>query len=475
MVTTESIAESGTGDYQAFLASKRVYAESCGFDPILPINPMLFPFQQDIVRWALRGGKRAVFAHTGLGKGPIQMEWCRQVCAYTGNSTLILAPLAVAQQFQREAAKFHVEVNLCEDQSDVKPGINITNYDRFDKFDVEYFAGVAMDESSCIKDWTSKTTQTLIEKLRNTPFKLCSTATPSPNNHAELGTHAELLDVMSRTQMLAMFFEHDGGDTGKWALKGHGKKPYFKFVSSWAVCLKLPSDLGYDDSEFILPPLRMHEHIVPVDYGVATEGMLFRCPDMSATGLHKEMRLTCDDRARKTAEIVASKPDEQWIIWVNTNYEADAIRAALPKAIEARGSHTPKRKIEIIAGFLDQKIDWLLSKGSMFGYGLNLQCCHNMVFVGLSYSFETIFQCIRRCLRFGQMLPVDAHLVIAETEGPVLQSFKKKEAQYQELQAEMNEAMKEEQLLARHKKTRYAHEMSMEIPEWLVSQTEVAA
>jgi hypothetical protein len=460
-------------DYDAFLASKRLLAPACGFEvDDKDINPMLFPFQRDIVRWALRRGKAAVFAHTGLGKGPIQLEWCWHVHMHTKRDVLILAPLAVAQQFKREADKFHTAVTICESQTDVRPGINITNYDRLDHFDIPHFAGVAMDESSCIKDWTSATTSTLIERLKATPYKLCSTATPSPNDHAELGTHAELLDVMPRTAMLAMFFEHDGGETSKWALKGHGKKPFWRFVASWAVCVKLPSDLGYPDDGYILLPLRMHEHIVKVDHSVATEGMLFRVPDLSATGLHKEMRLTCEDRARKVAELVMEKPNEAWLIWCNTNYEADAVRAALPGVTEVRGNDSRKKKESAIVDFLDGKISWLLSKGSIFGYGLNLQCCHNIAVVGLSYSFETLFQLIRRCWRFGQLFPVDAHLVVADTEGPVLQSIKRKEADYEEMQAEMNAAMREEQLLARHKATRYDHEMKMEIPAWLTTNQE---
>lgn len=459
-------------EYRDFLEKKRVLAPASGFDVAdADINPMLFPFQRDIVRWALKRGKAAVFAHTGLGKGPIQMEWARHIYMHTGRDVLLLAPLAVAQQFQLEAAKFHVDVNLCDEQANVKPGINITNYEQFQHFDPTHFAGVALDESSCIKDWTSKTTGTLIESLKNVPYKLCSTATPSPNDHAELGTHAELLDVMTRTQMLSMFFEHDGGETSKWVLKGHGKKPFWKFVASWAVCLKLPSDLGYSDEGYILPPLNIHEHIVAVDYGIATEGMLFRCPDMSATGLHKEMRLTAEDRARKVAEIVMQKPTETWIIWCNTDYEADAVRKFLPDVVEAKGRDPKAKKIKIIVDFLGGRIDWLMSKSSMFGYGLNLQNCHNMVFVGLSYSFEQLFQAIRRCWRFGQLHAVDAHIVCAETEGPVLASIRRKEAQYEELQAEMNAAMREEQLLARHQITRYDHDMEMEIPAWLTTQS----
>jgi hypothetical protein len=457
-------------DYQQFLNSKRIYSAPCGFDVAdSDINPMLFQFQRDIVRWACKRGKSAVFAHTGLGKGPIQMEWCRLVSRHSGGNTLILAPLAVSQQFVREAAKFGESVTLCKSQTDVRSGINITNYERTDSFDLESFAGVALDESSCIKDWTSKTTSGLIERLGNVPFKLCSTATPSPNDHAELGTHAELLDVMRRAAMLAMFFEHDGGETSKWSLKGHGKKPFWKFVASWAVCLNKPSDLGYDDSLYVLPKLDIQEHIVSVDHSINTDGMLFRCPDLSATGLHKELRLTCAARAVKVAELVRSKPGVPWIIWCGTNYEADAVRAALPEVVEVKGSDSQERKEAAILHFLDSPDDWLSSKTSIFGFGLNLQHCRNMCFMGIGYSFEQFFQGVRRCWRFGQTEPVFAHIVIAETEGAVLASIRRKEAQYEELQMEMNAAMKAEQLAARHKNARYDHTVKMEVPEWLHS------
>ena len=454
--------------YQHFLSEKRIYSAPCGFDvPDSDINQMLFPFQRDIVRWACGRGKAAVFAHTGLGKGPIQMEWCRLVSRHTGGNTLILAPLAVSQQFVREAAKFGESVTLCKSQEDVRPGINITNYERTDLFDLESFSGVALDESSCIKDWTSKTTSGLIERLSKTQFKLCSTATPSPNDHAELGTHAELLDVMRRSAMLAMFFEHDGGETSKWTLKGHGKKPFWKFVASWAVCLNKPSDLGYDDSLYVLPKLDIQEHIVPVDHSVNTEGMLFRCPDLSATGLHKELRLTCAARAVKVAELVRSKPNVPWIIWCGTNYEADAVRSAMPEVVEVKGADSQDRKESAIIHFMDAPNDWLSSKTSIFGFGLNLQHCRNMAFMGIGYSFEQFFQGVRRCWRFGQTEPVFAHIVIAETEGAVLASIRRKEAQYEELQMEMNEAMKEEQLASRYKNAKYDHGMEMEIPKWL--------
>lgn len=458
--------------YQAFLDSKRVFAPACGFDVSdSGLNPMMEPFQRDITRWALKRGKAAVFAHTGLGKGFIQLEWCRMVSQKTKRRVLLLAPLAVAEQFRGESAKFGIPVTVCESFDDANQGINITNYDRLDKFPLEHFAGVALDESSCIKDWTSQTAKDLINGLKDTPYKLCSTATPSPNDHAELGTHAELLDVMTRAQMLAMYFEHDGGETSKWKLKGHGKKPFWKFVASWAVCLLKPSDLGYPDDKFILPKLNIIEHIVAVDQSIATEGMLFRCPDLSATGLHKEMRLTAGARAAKVAELVNAEPDEPWLIWANTEYEAKEIRALLPNVVEVRGPDPRDKKVKALMGFASRDFDQMLSKVSIAGWGMNYQHCARMVFCGLSYSFEGMFQGIRRSWRFGQKREVNAHVVIAETEGPVLATIKRKEAQYEELQSEMNEAMREEQLAQRAPKHKYEHIKRMKVPEWLKSES----
>lgn len=471
---TNAVRYLKVSDYQEFLASKKIFSSPCGFTIRREdINPMMLDpkheFQADIVQWACGRGKAAIFANTGLGKGPIQLEWCRFVCLHTGGDCLILAPLAVSKQFQREAAKFHIPITLCKSQEDVRPGINVTNYERATAFDLKSFAGIALDESSCIKDFTSKTFTFLLDQLTDTPFKLCSTATPSPNDHAELGTHAEILDVMSRAQMLAMFFEHDGGETSKWTLKGHGKKPFWKFVASWAVCISKPSDLGYDDSAYILPTLNIEEHIVSVDHSINTDGMLFRSPDMSATGLHKEMRLTAKDRAEKVAELVYDNPNVPWIIWCNTDYETDAVRAVLPQVVEVRGPHSQEKKELAIMHFMDSVNDWLSSKLSIFGFGLNLQSCRNMAFMGLNYSFEQFFQGIRRCWRFGQTEQVNVHIVIAETEGAILKSIRKKEAQYEELQREMNEAMREEQLAARHKSSNYDHLIIMEIPRWLVT------
>jgi len=472
----ERVAQSNTlKEYEDFLLTKRVFAKPCGFKvERSQINPMMLDpkheFQADIVIWDCERGKAANFLNTGLGKGPIQLEWCRLVCWHTGGDTLIVAPLAVAQQFVREAAKFGVAITPCRSQSDVRRGVNVTNYDSLDKFALDHFAGVSLDESSCIKDFNSKMFQTLTERLSKTPYKLCSSATPSPNEHSELGTHAELLDVMGRSQMLAMFFEHNGKDTAKWSLKGHGKKPFFNFLSQFCVCVSKPSDIGpYDDSAYALPPLNLQEHIVSVDHSINTEGRLFRCPDMSATGIHKEMRLTCDAKAQRAAMLIAEKPDEPWLIWVNTDYEAEAVKRWIPRVVNVKGSMSPEKKEAAIMHFLDSLNDWLLSKGTIFGYGLNLQKCANML-IFPDYSFEKIFQIIRRCWRFGQTREVNAHILAAETEGAIMSAVREKESAYEELQREMAEAMRIEQLAARYKSANYNHGMKMEIPAWLTTQ-----
>ena len=457
--------------YDEFLASKRVLAPSVGFTvDRTTLNPNLFTWQADVTQWALEKGKAALLQATGTGKTIQELSWSDQVCRRADGDVLLLAPLCVSLQTHNEGIKFGIPTTLCRTQDDVKPGINITNYEMLDHFTTSHFKGVVLDESSRIKDFTSKSATTLIQKFSGTPYKLCGSATPAPNDHAELGTHAEFLDVMTRSQMLAMFFEHDGGQTSKWDLKGHARKPFWHWMASWAVCLNLPSDLGYPDDGYILPPLNMQEHIVSVDHSIATEGMLFRCPDLSATGLHKELRLTIADRARTVAELVMSNPDEQWLLWCNTDYEADAVKKALPGVVEIRGSHTIAKKEEAITGFLNGSIKWLLSKATIFGLGLNLQCCHNMAFVGMSYSFEQVWQAIRRCWRFGQTHPVNAHIVVAETEGKVLEAQKRKQRNFEELQAGMVGAMRIEQLKARRGNTKYDHNKTMTIPDWLKSE-----
>ena len=439
-------------EYWEFLVAKQARYEPSGFEiPEDAINSKLFPFQRDVVRWCLSRGKAACFAATGLGKTAIQLEWAWHVFEKTGRPVLILAPLAVGPQTKLEGEKFGIHVTICRSQADVQIGLNITNYELLDKFDTSLFSGVVCDESSVMKDWTAATTKGLKEAFRDTPYKLCCSATPSPNDHTELGTHSEFLGVMTRMEMLSMYFCHDGGNTSEWRLKGHARKPFWRWLASWAISLRKPSDLGYSDDGYILPRLHIVPHVVDIDLSVATEGMLFRCPNMSATAMHKEMRLTSDDRAAKVAELIRAEPDEQWLVLCNTDYEATSIKAAIPNLVEVRGKDSLKSKEDRLLGFTTGNPKDMLSKSSICGWGLNYQHCARIAIAGLSYSFEQFYQVIRRCWRYGQKREVFAHLIYAETEGPVYDVIKAKESQHEELQTEMNEAMKEIQLEDRHR------------------------
>jgi hypothetical protein len=392
--------------YQKFLDSKQVLAPAVGFDVAIPqLNSSLFPWQAKIVQWALDKGKAALFQSTGTGKTLEQGAWADQVCSKSGGDVLITSPLCVSGQTHRELARFGIDSTLCRTQDDVKRGINITNYDMLQHFTPSRFKGIVLDESSRMKQRQGKTTINLIERFAKTPYKLCASATPAPNSHDELGSHSEFLDVLTKSQMLAMYFEHDGGNTSKWELKGHARKPFWKFMASWAVCLNMPSDIGGDDAGFILEPLNLQECIVQVDQSVATEGCLFRAPDMSSTGLHKEMRLTAEDRAKKVVELIKANPTEQWLIWTNTDHDADVITAMMPEILEVRGSDPRWKKEAAIEGFQAGNIAYLLSKPSIFGAGLNLQCCHNMAFYGLSYCHDETTEILSRdgWKRFGDL------------------------------------------------------------------------
>ena len=462
MNTTETKREA----YQSFLAAKHPRFESTGFTiSDSDINPALKHFQRDATRWTLAKGKAACFMATGLGKTIIQLEWARHVHAHTQKPVLILAPLAVAPQTRLEGVKFGIDSTVVRSQAELRPGINITNYDMLDKFDPSIFGGVVCDESSVMKDWTASTTQNLRDAFIDTPFKLCCSATPSPNDHTELGTHAEFLGVMTRLEMLSMYFCHDGGNTSEWRLKGHARKPFWRWMASWAISARKPSDLGYDDTGYDLPTLHIVPHVVAVDHSQATEGKLFRMPEMNATGIHKEMRLTAEDRARTVAEIVALEPDEQWFVLCNTDYEAKELRAEMPQLVEVKGSDAVKLKEQHLLGFTTGNPKDLLTKPSLAAWGLNYQHCARIAIAGLSYSFEQMYQVIRRCWRFGQTREVYTHIVYAETEGQVYEVFKKKEAQHEELQNEMNDAMREIQLEDRHRVQKSTPTRVMQIGE----------
>jgi len=407
--------------YQDFLQRKSVVAKPTGLFDIPELHADLFPFQRDIVRWALKRGCAALFEDCGLGKTFQQLEWARHI----PGDVLILAPLAVAAQTVKEGARFGIPVTLCRTQADTQPGINITNYEMLVHFEPSTFEGVVLDESSILKSYDGKTRTRIIQDFKNTRFKLACTATPAPNDYMELGNHAEFLGVMTRVEMLSMFFVHDGGETQSWRLKGHAEQDFWRWLASWAVVLRKPSDLGYDDGDFKLPPLRMHEHVLRVDR--PTPGHLFALEASTLQERIAARRDTIDERVAQCAELVNAS-GEPWVVWCNLNAESQALAKAIPGAIEVTGSDSVQKKEKALSAFTDGSARVLVSKSSICGYGLNWQHCHNEAFVGLSDSWEQFYQAVRRTWRFGQIKPVDVHLIVAATEGAVLKNIKDKEA-----------------------------------------------
>jgi DNA modification methylase len=428
-------------DYRGFLESKKLTDIPTGFDVALDDLPsVLFPFQKPIVRFSVRRGRSAIFADTGLGKTAMQTTWASLVTHHTGKPVLILAPLSVALQTVGEAEKFGIKVTYHREQPADPQGVIIANYEMMDRFDFSAFAGLVLDESSILKSYAGKTCQSIIDASRSVPFRLSCTATPSPNDFEELGNQAEFVGVMSREEMLAMFFTHDGGDTSKWRLKGHGEKRFWEWLATWAVVIRKPSDLGFDDGAYNLPPLHIHEHII--ESNKAAEGQLFYMPAMGLNEQRAAKRESMSDRVGVLSELV-NESNEQWVIWCHTNPESDALGKSLSESRTVTGSDSIEHKESAIADFLSGDLKKIISKESIFGYGLNLQHCNHMASVGLENSFEKFYQGIRRCWRFGQTKPVHVHLFLTEAELPILENIKRKEAQHNEMSARMVEHMKE--------------------------------
>jgi len=418
-------------DYQEFLAKKAVTPIISGHDSD-DLNPNLFDFQRVIVKWALRRGRAAIFADTGLGKTLMQTSWADNVCKHTGGDVLIVAPLCVAHQTVSEASKFGISVNYCRSQESAVSGINITNYEMLDHFDVESFHGVVLDESSIIKNRDGKTRNALIESCRNVPYRLSCTATPSPNDFMELGNQAEWLGIVTMVEMLAMFFINDAGDTGTWILKGHGKVKFWEWLATWAIVIKTPADLGFDGSGYDLPELNIQSHIVE---SKTTDGLF---ADI-ATGLMERnaaRKESIDDRVAKVAEIVNNSTD-QWVIWCNRNEESEKLAQLITGSKDVKGSDNIDYKEKTIDSFTDGSLRVLISKPSICGYGMNWQHCNNTAFVGLSDSWESYYQAIRRFWRFGQTKPVNCHVISAESEGAVVENIRRKELQNQQMSQEM--------------------------------------
>lgn len=456
--------------YEDFLASKSWTVAPSGFESA-DLEPSLFPFQRDLVTWSLRQGRCALFADTGLGKSAMQLEWSRHVSRRAGD-VLILAPLAVAAQTVREGQRIGVDVTLCRDGSEVKPGINITNYDRLHRFDPARFAGVVLDESSIIKHHDAKTFGLLKEMFRATAYKLCATATPSPNDFSELGTHAEFLGICTQAEMLSEFFINDAGDTGTWRLKGHAKKVFWQWVASWGALIRKPSDLGYDDAGYALPALEVVHHKVSVDTATLRKmGVLFAEEAKDLTERRDARKSSIDDRLRLCAATINAEPSEQWIAWGGLNAETEGLTALVPDAVEVRGPDEAETKERNMLAFAAGDLRVLVSKTSICGFGLNFQRCARMAFIGVSDSWESYYQAVRRCYRFGQKRPVVVHVFASEAEGSVVDNLKRKERDAMQMADELSRETREIVRANIRKESRrrdsFEPNQKMKIPSWL--------
>jgi len=438
-----------------------------GFDPI-KLNKHSFDWQKDITRWACRRGRAAMFEGCGLGKTLQQLDWAQQVFQYTGKNILILAPLAVSKQTKNEGSKFDIDVNICQSQEDVKIGINITNYEKLHRFDASEFGGVVADEAGIMKSFSGKIKKQMCEMWRFTPYRLSCTATPSPNDFEELGNQAEFLGVCTRSEMLSMFFINDTANTGTWRLKKHASRSFWQWVCSWAVMLQKPSDLGYSDEGFILPGLEYISHTIESDG--PSNGYLFQ-PDAKTLSERRSARKeSLGDKIKIAADLVNGS-DDQWLVWCDMNVESQMLKKAIKDSVEVTGSDNDKHKEDSMLSFAAGDIKALVSKAKIAGWGMNWQNCHNIIFLGLSDSFEAFYQAVRRCYRFGQKEKVKVHIITHQIEGAVVRNVKRKEKAFESMTENMTMNMayitRKEINTVMNKKQEYQNNKKIIIPEWL--------
>ncbi len=449
-------------EYLDFLKSKRFVLESSGFDiDKSELNPMLYRFQKDIVRWALKKGKACIFADCGLGKTPMQLSWAYQVHKHTGGKILILAPLAVADQTKREAEKFGYVARVVEKQEDCISGINITNYEKLDRFIENEFTGIVLDESSILKSYSGKVRTAIIQNFHEVPYKLACTATPAPNDYMELGNHSEFCGVMTRAEMLSMFFVHDGGETSKWRLKGHAEDVFWQWLATFSVFVDNPNNIGYEIEGYNLPPINIQEIIVDGD-----------SPTMETLSLTERRQARKDSlqlRCEQAAQLV-NNSDEQWLVWCDLNDESHKLHELINDSVEVCGSDKDTHKSYSMLNFSKGEIKCLVTKPKIAGFGMNWQNCHNMIFTGLSDSYEQFYQALRRCWRFGQENPVNVYIIISAKEGCVKENIERKQADFLKMQSEMTELTKEitkKELRSTCRiSTPYEPHIKMELPKW---------
>ena len=419
-----------TGSYLDFLQTKQKTHILSGFDvDEKQLNNKMFDFQKFIVKRALKAGKYAIFADCGLGKTLMQLEWANQVCKETKSKVLILAPLAVVGQTIQEGLKFGIDME----------NINVQNYEQLDNIDCSIYSGIVLDESSILKNFEGATKKQIIDNFISTPYKLACTATPSPNDPMELGNHSEFLDVMSRNEMLAMYFVHDGGETAKWRLKGHAIKMFYQFVGSWAIMLNKPLDIGFEMIGYDLPKLNLLENQIKTTK--RDNGSLFNDAIISATNFNAELRLTKIERLDEVVKLVNGKPDENFIIWIKQNEEGEMLKKLLPDAVEVKGSDSNEWKKDKLLGFANNEFRVLITKTKIASFGMNYQNCRNQIFASLDFSFEGLYQAIRRSYRFGQKNEVNIYLITTDTMANVKQAIDTKQKQFEIMQDEMAKAV----------------------------------
>lgn len=466
-----NVAPVGSSAYQHFIKSKQRRLSPMGFEPIGELNPKAFDWQREIITWAIRRGRAALFEDCGLGKTFQQLIWAEQVVKHTGGNVVIHCPVGVRWQTRQEAERFGigVPVDVVNHRSEITPrSISLINYEKMHLFDGCRWEGVVLDESSILKSFTGKIKRQLCDTYKATPYRLPCTATPAPNDHMELGNHAEFLGVCDRNDMLNRFFVHDSGETQKWRLRKHAVEDFWSWVSSWAVCIETPSDIGYSDDGYVLPALNEVTHCIECDI-TPQNGFLFDAGKISATGIHSEKRKTSAARAAAAADLINGNSD-LWVVWCDTNYEADDLASRVNDCVEVRGSDSSDAKESKLRAFSNGDVRVIITKPTIAGFGMNWQHCHNVCFVGLSYSYEQYYQALRRLLRFGQLCVVNSHIITTVGEEAVAAAVRRKRHDHDVMKHSMASAMRSftaKEFGKDNPKVAYSASTRIEVPQWL--------
>jgi len=454
-------------EYRRFIASRAVASQMQGFNP-KPINGMAKAHQIAALEFALNRGKSAAFLDTGLGKSFIELEFASQCAQETGKPSLILTPLAVAGQMVREGNKFGIDARQIREQSEVGAGVMVANYERLPKLDHAAFGAIVLDESSILKSYAGQTRARIQDAFEHAEYKLAATATPSPNDHTELGNHAEFLGVMRQQEMLSKWFINDTSTASQdWRLKGHAQEDFWQWVASWSRCATLPSDLGGDDTGYVLPDIDRRMHEVAADRSDDTNGLLFRIPEMSATSFHQEKRLTLRQRCERASELATH--DKPVTVWCETNEESALLASLIPDAREVRGDMDPDAKEATLLGFADGDFRVIVTKPKLAGFGVNWQHCAHAVFASISFSYEQHYQAVRRSHRFGQTERVRNDIVISDTERSIWDVINAKGAKHDEMKRRMADAMRKAQSTV-ETRVKYERPLDLAFPAWLKSE-----